>query len=192
MSDAPADDLPTVPYESTESPRHLPAHLERISTQNFSPVNEGFWIVRDAAARLRALEAPPADDLVERLRALKAYLHSAAHGTDAFDADLAALDQAIALRQKLEKAERRGETWCNQAQDFHADLGREHAALTLAQSQRDALAKAAEPFIRELDIWADDAPPHKRWAACGEVSAFTLGDLRALASARAQAMEGSE
>lgn len=49
------DDLPTVPYESTEDPRHLPAHLERIASRDYCAVNEGFWILRDAATELARL-----------------------------------------------------------------------------------------------------------------------------------------
>jgi hypothetical protein len=52
-----AEELPTVPYESTEAPKHLPAHLERIASRDYCGVNEGFWILRDAAAYIASLES---------------------------------------------------------------------------------------------------------------------------------------
>ncbi len=45
----------TVPYESTEDPRFLPDHLERVASRDYVAVNEGFWILRDAAASLRTM-----------------------------------------------------------------------------------------------------------------------------------------
>lgn len=85
--------------------------------------------------------------------------------------------------------------------------------ITLAQSQRDALAKAAEPFARALrweetegafapvadpefpSMKQDDtlqlhcvASPGEDHELVSEDVMFTLGDLRALASARAQAV----
>lgn len=107
-------------------------------------------------------------DLVERLTLLKAYLISAAHGTDAFDADIAALDQVIALRQQL----------------------------NLAQSQRDALAKAAEPFAA-VPMRGQYGGPLVRLAAIyedetvdrvGGFASVSTSALRALAAARAKAM----
>ncbi len=48
---------PTIPYESTEDPLNLPAHLERLAQRDYCAVNEGYWILRDAATRMRELEA---------------------------------------------------------------------------------------------------------------------------------------
>jgi hypothetical protein len=50
-------EAPTVPYESTEDPRHLSAHLERIAQRDYCGVNEGYWILRDAAAYIERLQA---------------------------------------------------------------------------------------------------------------------------------------
>lgn len=48
-------DAPTVPYESSEDARHLPAHLRRIASRDYVGVNEGFWILQDAAAEIERL-----------------------------------------------------------------------------------------------------------------------------------------
>ncbi len=44
---------PSIPYVSTESPLHLPEHLERIAQRDYCAVNEGYWVLRDAATQLR-------------------------------------------------------------------------------------------------------------------------------------------
>ena len=58
---------PTVPYQRTEDPLNLPLQLERIAQRDYCAVNEGYWILRDAATHLRKLAADPA--LLSRDRA---------------------------------------------------------------------------------------------------------------------------
>ena len=43
------------PYESVQPCHWIPRHLERIAHRDYSPVNEGFWILKDAASMLRLL-----------------------------------------------------------------------------------------------------------------------------------------
>lgn len=45
------------PYESTQHPAGLPRHLERIASRDYCGVNEGFWILRDAASYITDLQA---------------------------------------------------------------------------------------------------------------------------------------
>lgn len=66
------DDAPTVPYESTEDSKHLPAHLERIAQRDYVGVNEGYWILRDAAAYIRELQRQQGRDAL-RVAALLRY-----------------------------------------------------------------------------------------------------------------------
>lgn len=46
-----------VPYDSTETVAALPDHLERIARRDYSPVNEGYWVLLDAASALRVAQA---------------------------------------------------------------------------------------------------------------------------------------
>lgn len=72
MTEAVEGDLSTVPYESTEDPKHLPAHLERIAQRDYVGVNEGYWVLRDAAVQLRDLRASLSRAEAERDEAVKA------------------------------------------------------------------------------------------------------------------------
>jgi len=50
------EDTYAEPYESTQALSHLPEHLERIAQRDYCGVNEGYWILRDAALYIRRLQ----------------------------------------------------------------------------------------------------------------------------------------
>lgn len=50
-------DTYAVPYESKQSIDALPEHLIRIAHRDYSPVNEGYWILYDASLAIVLLRA---------------------------------------------------------------------------------------------------------------------------------------
>ena len=48
-------DICAGPYDSDQPCGDLPAHLERIAQRDYSAVNEGYWVLRDAATTIRVL-----------------------------------------------------------------------------------------------------------------------------------------
>ena len=48
-------DICAGPYDSDQPCGDLPAHLERIAQRDYSAVNEGYWVLRDAATMIRVL-----------------------------------------------------------------------------------------------------------------------------------------